>query len=129
MADSGYPVEPNLLTPILNADTEAEQRYNSAHKSARNVVERCNGVLKNRFRCLIQNRTLHYSPQRACKIIYSCAILHNICRDRKIPLLLECDEEEEDDIDVNEGLIGEGDASLLAAGRRQRQQYINNNFN
>lgn len=129
MADSGYPVEPALLTPILDAITETDKRYNVAHRHARNVIERCFGVLKNRFRCLLKHRTLHYSPQKACKIIYSCMVLHNICRAKNIPLILDADEQFEEDMDVNEGLTIEGGGNLLTVGRRQRQQYINNNFN
>lgn len=31
-----------------------------------------------RFRCLLRHRTLNYDPVKAAKIIYSCAILHNM---------------------------------------------------
>ena len=66
LADSGFPIEPCLLTPVLDdQQNEREVLYNAAHKSARNIVERCFGVLKNRFRCLLKHRTLHYNPQTA----------------------------------------------------------------
>lgn len=42
---------------------------------------------------------------------------------------MDADEQIEEDIDVNEGLTGEERCNLLTVGRRQRQQYINNNFN
>lgn len=80
--DSGYPLEPWLLTPIANAVTNNQREYNRRHKTLRNTVERTNGVLKQRFRCCLKHRTLHYSPIRAAKIIYSCAIIHNLCVDR-----------------------------------------------
>ncbi|XP_050022702.1 putative nuclease HARBI1 [Dermacentor andersoni] len=48
LGDSGYPLEPWLLTPVPGhpgIDTP-EGRYNQAHASMRNVVERGIGVLK-----------------------------------------------------------------------------------
>ncbi|KAG5870693.1 hypothetical protein JTB14_003891 [Gonioctena quinquepunctata] len=55
-----------------------------SHVRTRNVVERCIGVLKAYFRCLRKDRVLHYKPDTAAKIIYACAILHNILRERNI---------------------------------------------
>lgn len=45
----------------------------------RNIVERTIGVLKNRFRCILGARQLHYTPDMAAKITSVCASLHNIC--------------------------------------------------
>ncbi|KAG5861420.1 hypothetical protein JTB14_000002 [Gonioctena quinquepunctata] len=59
-------------------------RYTESHVRTRNVVERCIGVLKAYFRCLRKDRVLHYKPDIAAKMIYACAILHNILRERKI---------------------------------------------
>lgn len=79
LCDAGYALQPWLLTPIGDAvENTAESRYNDAHISACNCIERCFGVLKQRFRCLLKHRTLHYKPVRAAKIVYSCVILHNI---------------------------------------------------
>ncbi|KAK4882434.1 hypothetical protein RN001_005753 [Aquatica leii] len=53
IGDSGYPLQPYLLTPIGNAvEGTPEHRYNVSHIQARNCVERCIGVLKTRFRCI-----------------------------------------------------------------------------
>lgn len=79
--DSGYPLEPFLLTPVLGEELSPQEKlYNAAHNHARNVVERCFGVLKARFRCLLRLRTLHYNPTRAAEIVNACAVLHNICK-------------------------------------------------
>ena len=48
--DSGYPLRQWLLTPISNPSTEAEEYYNKRQMSTMSVIERCNGVLKMRFR-------------------------------------------------------------------------------
>lgn len=38
-----------------------------------------------RFRCCLKHRVLHYDPVTACKIINSCAFLHNLCIEHNIP--------------------------------------------
>lgn len=79
LADSGYPLEPYLLTPFRNVTAgSVEHRFNKKHTLARNVVERTIGNLKSRFRCL--QAKLHYTPVKVVKIVnVSCAI-HNICK-------------------------------------------------
>jgi hypothetical protein len=87
IGDAGYPLQPFLLTPILNVlDDTAEGRYTARHLRTRNSVERTIGILKQRFRCLLKHRVLHYHPTIASKIVYACAVLHNICRFYNIPL-------------------------------------------
>ena len=85
--DSGYPLQPYVITPVRNpADGTPEHRFNIAHRRARSCVERCIGVLKARFRCLIQERVLKYAPVKAGSIINACAILHNFMVARNVPL-------------------------------------------
>lgn len=67
------------MTPFRNPSNAHEKRYNKKHASARNVVERCFGIKKNRFRCILGSRGLHYSPQKTSQIINACCALHNIC--------------------------------------------------
>ncbi|KAI4455559.1 hypothetical protein MML48_9g00005574 [Holotrichia oblita] len=71
LGDSGYPLRTWILTPLEEDPAEGTPgyRYNMAHKRIRSTIERCNGVLKTRFRCLLKHRVLHYSPQTACQII------------------------------------------------------------
>lgn len=99
LGDSGYPIQPWMLTPILNAlPNTPEDQYNQLHRQARNTVERGFGVLKARFRCLRKDRVLHYKHVIAARIICSCAVLHNICRNYNLPdEEYEHDEENEDD--------------------------------
>ncbi|KAK4874373.1 hypothetical protein RN001_013733 [Aquatica leii] len=85
MGDSGYPTRPWLLTPLGNPQNAGDQRYNEQFCSIRSTIERCNGVLKSRFRCLIRHRTLHYDPVMAGKIINACCVLHNFCINNNIP--------------------------------------------
>ncbi|XP_054920217.1 putative nuclease HARBI1 [Dermacentor andersoni] len=88
LGESGYPLEPWIMTPVPGHPNRltAEGRYNEAHASMRNAVERCIGVVKSRFRCLQRYRVLHYSPQKAATIVAACAALHNICLAAGVPL-------------------------------------------
>ncbi|KAK4885935.1 hypothetical protein RN001_002206 [Aquatica leii] len=88
------------------------------------------GVLKQRFRCLIKHRTLHYHPLRAGKIIYSCVVLHNMALTQNVPLP---DDDVEPDPDMhqngnceNESMYGHVD--VLAEGRRIRSELIRRYF-
>lgn len=88
--DGGYPLEPWLLTPLTTPATRAEVAYNSAHTRTRNVIERCFGILKSRFRCLDKSGgTLLYSAQKTCKIVVAAAVLHNFCISNNITTALD----------------------------------------
>lgn len=50
------------MTPKTGRNlTEHERHYNVAHRSVRNVIERQNGVLKLRFKCLVNLEREHYT--------------------------------------------------------------------
>lgn len=94
IGDSGYPIEPWLMTPIQGAQPNTPQeRYNRAFTKARNCIEMCNGVLKNRFRCLMGERKLRYNPEKVGTIVNACCVLHNICIKGNVELFLNHDEE------------------------------------
>ncbi|KAJ8712003.1 hypothetical protein PYW08_008957 [Mythimna loreyi] len=87
LGDSGYPLRKTMMTPILNTvEGTPQHNYYLKHVSARNTVERCIGVLKARFRCLLAARALHYDPVTAGKIINACCVLHNIANKAREPL-------------------------------------------
>ncbi|KAH7980604.1 hypothetical protein HPB49_017523 [Dermacentor silvarum] len=78
IGESGYPLGPWLLTLVPGHPPmqTAEGEYNTAHATLRSVVERCNGLLMSRFRCLQRYRTLLYEQERAANIVAACAVLH-----------------------------------------------------
>ncbi|KAJ1175580.1 hypothetical protein NDU88_000867 [Pleurodeles waltl] len=128
-ADQGYGIQPWLMTPFGNPTTAAERAYNDAHKRTHSIVERTFGILKSRFRCFdITGGSLLYSPEMVCRIILTCAILHNICVKRNIPLLQPDPDMPEDDEEEDAGLQQEGEQPNTAAGVRRRQQLVNNFF-
>ncbi|XP_044731994.1 putative nuclease HARBI1 [Chrysoperla carnea] len=81
LGDSGYPLEPWLLTPLPHAPAGTPRRaYHDALMSSRNVIERTFGTLKTVWRCMHKHRTLQYDPGFAGRIVNACAVLHNMCR-------------------------------------------------
>lgn len=83
LGDSGYALEPFVLTPyrLPNAGS-AQHKFNNAHAAGRNIIERTIGVLKSRFRCL--SSTLWYKSQKIVKIINICCAIHNMCNFYKL---------------------------------------------
>lgn len=81
LGDSGYACKPYLLTPLLEVNNNAEERYNNAHIRTRNSVERLFGVWKRRFPCL--SLGMNVDPVKACNTIIATAVLHNMCIDMR----------------------------------------------
>lgn len=130
----GYPLRPWILTPFRNpAPNSPEQRYNDKFTTIRSGIERCNGILKNRFRCLLKHRVLHYTPAVSAKIILSCVILHNMCITHNIPEP-EIDPnilEEEYGLDIPVNDINENFGRVnpdLAAARQLQQRIVHAHF-
>ena len=72
LGDSAYPCRNWLLTPYLNADSDAKERFNDAHVRTRVTIERTFGIFKRKFAAMHQEVRL--SPSRACSFITFCAI-------------------------------------------------------
>lgn len=117
LGDSGYPAKTWLLTPITNPQNVQEERYNRRHVHGRNVIERCNGLLKQRFRCL--HGELHYRPEKACAIINACVVLHNLAIANNIPEPDNVCPFNEDTVD-EPPCLNNNNAAITA-----RQRYVN----
>jgi nuclease HARBI1 len=76
IGDSGYACRRYLLTPVSNPKTPQEIRFNNSHISARNAIERTNGILKRRFPCL--KYCLRLKVENILPVIVACTVLHNI---------------------------------------------------
>ena len=76
IGDGGYACRHYLLTPLLNPVTDEQKAYNTAQISARNCIERTNGILKRRFPALKYGMRLHVD--NILPVIVATVVLHNI---------------------------------------------------
>jgi hypothetical protein len=104
--DSGYANRIGYLAPYkghkyhvqeYRAGPELEgmqEIFNYAHSSLRNVIERCFGVLKMKWRMLRDIPS--YAPHRQSQIIVACCALHNFIRTSGIQdrHFAQCDRDE-----------------------------------
>lgn len=93
VGDGGYASRTYMLTPLGHPATAAEQRYNAAQTSARNCIERTNGILKRRFPCLKYGMRLKI--ENILPVIVATVVLHNIA-------IMTRDEEPDDDDELDE---------------------------
>lgn len=129
LGDSGYPSKTWLLTPYLRPQPGAQSRYNVAHKRTRSVVERGIGQLKRRFHVL-HSEIRVTPPVKVCKLILVCGMLHNICKDRNIPIPPDVVLPENDDVAIDQDHeVPPIPAGRPNAGRIYRDQFCNLYFN
>ncbi|XP_052130884.1 putative nuclease HARBI1 [Frankliniella occidentalis] len=86
LGDNGYFTAPWLHVPVINASPGTpEFIYTQVHCRARNVVERCIGVLKSRWRLLCSDRCINYKDAAyAGQMINACCVLHNFCNGNRV---------------------------------------------
>lgn len=94
MVDAGYPNQPGYLSPYKSTRYHIEQwengppprgmkeTFNHAHAKVRNVIERSFGVLKMKFRMLLNMPT--FPEEKQTRIIVACMALHNFIRESRI---------------------------------------------
>ena len=91
LVDSGYPNRPGFLAPYKGTKyhlpefrngprpSGKKEVFNHLHSSLRNVIERSFGVLKMKWRILLDLPS--YPMLKQTKIIHACITLHNFIRD------------------------------------------------
>ncbi|XP_071137367.1 putative nuclease HARBI1 [Mytilus edulis] len=84
LGDSGYACRSFLMTPYLRPTEPCHEKFNKAHMKTRCCIERTFGWWKKRFNCLHQGIRMH--PEKVCKIIMACAVLHNSAIEMKEPM-------------------------------------------
>lgn len=90
LGDSAYPLSPWLMTIYSDRNRELtpiQQQFNRLIIQTRQIIERCIGVLKMRFRCLLSERKLKYHPKIAGEIINTCVVLHNFLSYNRFDLM------------------------------------------
>ena len=79
LGESGYPLRPWLLTPVLISTSPQEVGYNEAHMKTRNIIESSFGLLKSCFRCIDTSGGTR-------PIVIAVVVLHNLCIIHHLPL-------------------------------------------
>nr|XP_043619584.1 protein ALP1-like [Erigeron canadensis] len=112
LVDAGYTNGEGFLAPYrgqryhLNdwghQPTMPKKLYNMRHSSARNVIERCFGILKGRWAILRDNS--FYPIDLKNRIIMACCLLHNFIRQEMV-----VDPFENEEPDQGTGDNGDGD--------------------
>ena len=130
LGDSSYMLRDWLLTPIVNPVSAKDHRYNAALCGTRCTVERCIGVLKRRWHCL--HTELRVSPQKACKMITACVVLHNRAMKLNHPVpadLPDCPPTDPpcDDHDTMQS-TQPSEQARIAAAKVARQRLIDQHF-
>ena len=64
LGDSGYPLSPNLMTPLSSPVTPHERRYNRAFVKTRKTIECTFGIWKSRWRSRIRLVAVCVNAQR-----------------------------------------------------------------
>ncbi|XP_061191662.1 putative nuclease HARBI1 [Saccostrea echinata] len=108
LGDSGYGLKPYLMTPYMAEDAPGNRRFNTAHCRTRVIIEQTFGILKKRFYAL--HCGLRTKPERACRIVTACTILHNIGIERR-DILQDADVMNDvcamaDDLQVQDDAVG-----------------------
>ncbi|XP_061368921.1 protein ALP1-like [Gastrolobium bilobum] len=90
LADAGYMNGEGFLTPYRGQryhlsewrhgaqPTTPQEFFNMKHSQARNVIERCFGLLKGRW-AIVRSKSF-YPVKTQCRIITACCLLHNHIR-------------------------------------------------
>lgn len=132
IGDSGYPLEPWLMTPILDAPNDTpEYHYTQGHSKARCCVENCIGHIKNIFRCVGCDNIARYEPSFMGQIFNVVCALYNM----RLAERMDVDRVEAPLPDVPMEVPTQRDINRVRRERgvrqiaqRKRQQIVDNYF-
>ncbi|KAI3509973.1 hypothetical protein L1887_25498 [Cichorium endivia] len=134
LVDAGYTNGEGFLAPYrgqryhLNdwrdghQPTTPKEVFNMRHSSARNVIERCFGILKARWGILKDNS--YYPVELKNRIIMACCLLHNFIRQEMLVDPFENSELDEGTGDVG----GENDDNVTSVGISDEWTAFRNNL-
>lgn len=80
LGDAAYQISKYIMVPFKDNGhlSDAQIKYNFVHSSSRMIVERSLGLLKVRFRSLLDTLPMKRTDLIP-KYIIACCIMHNIC--------------------------------------------------
>lgn len=123
LGDSAYPIREYLLTPYKDYGnlTRSQRIYNKKLCGTRVLIENAFGLLKLRFRQLMELQ--FHDVKKMSKFIMCCCILHNLCIDLKdsfdVEIINELNHDEIFNIDDPQVL---GEIELKRRGEQKRNE-------
>lgn len=109
IADAAYPIHSHVMVPFRDNGhlTARQKNYNYCLSSTRMAIERAFGLLKVRFRILLDCLPL-LDITKIPQVILACCVLHNICTSRndEFPIIIYSNEENADVREVGTELGG-----------------------
>lgn len=119
LGDGAYPIREWLLIPYKDYGrlTESQKKFNNSLSATRVLIENTFGLLKSRFRQLLQ-LDIH-SVDKITKFIISSCVLHNLCIDMNDQIEIP-DEENEGLLSLSEDNVIETDMLLKRNGKMKR---------
>lgn len=132
IGDSAYRLLPWLLK-IYDGNNlnEVQRNFNRRLIAVRQLIERCIGVLKMRFRCILGERKLRYNPTKVGQIIYSCATLHNYLIANRFNVLEGIDHQILENLmrprNVNNFHLHQNERQVAETRRNQLANFFHNN--
>ncbi|KAL7372342.1 hypothetical protein ABVT39_014659 [Epinephelus coioides] len=86
IAGKGYHLSKHVLTPVSEPVDYKDISFNDAHAKIHNVMRTTLGIIKRRFRCLMQlGFAQEGSMDKKSNIIKACCVLHNIAKKFSVP--------------------------------------------
>ncbi|KAG5861880.1 hypothetical protein JTB14_036751 [Gonioctena quinquepunctata] len=124
IGDSAYTILKHLLVPFRNDGhlTEQQLYFNTSLSSVRGNIERAFGLLKNRFRRILNCCPLtdiEFIP----KYVLACCVLHNICLMRNDLIDVELLDVDNVQVDVRNRHYND---FWVMAGRNKRERITRN---
>lgn len=124
IGDSAYGLSPWLMKVFPNNAnmTDAERHFNRRLQAIRSLIERVIGLLKMRFRCLLDSeRRIRYSPTKVGLFVYASATLHNLLIRNGYDIMHNINVDDIENIQLNEEII---DIPNIAGGEIRRNELV-----
>lgn len=116
MGDPAFPLSEYIVTRFDNrggrTSNTIQERYNMKHSTIRDCVERMFGVMKQRWRVILDKMYLS-NLGTSSLVIECCILLHNYLIDKQNPLSEA----------IHEDLL-DPEANIDAVTRHAREQYV-----
>jgi len=124
LGDAAYPIREWLMIPYKDYGnlSDKQRQFNKQFCATRVLIENAFGLLKNRFRQLIELD--FHNVDKISKFIISCCVLHNLCIDNDDEFTFDADILDNEEPIYNNESTGEQETLLRRLGEIKRNQLL-----